>query len=280
MEIFKNRTLVIATKHHKESVIAPVFESSLRVNCMVDDRLNTDVLGTFTGEVVRVLDPINTARQKCMLAMDLTGHDLSVASEGSFISHPFAPFIHMGEEILLFMDKKNNLEISESLISLETNFNAAYINSVDELQDFASKALFPSHALIIRKSKESSDAIVKGIQDWEMLKRVFYEYKKSNKSVYIETDMRAMYNPTRMVVIENLTHKLVFKISSLCPQCSMPGFGITDALTGLPCDTCNFPTRSVLAYIYSCKYCSFTNQANHPNGIAFENPQYCDRCNP
>jgi hypothetical protein len=41
--------------------------------------------------------------------------------------------------------------------------------------------------------------------------------------------MRAMYNPSRMTVIQNATKKLVEKINSCCPHCNIPGFGITDA---------------------------------------------------
>jgi hypothetical protein len=32
-----------------------------------------------------------------------------------------------------------------------------------------------------------------------------------------------------MTVIQNATKKLVEKINSCCPQCNIPGFGITDA---------------------------------------------------
>jgi hypothetical protein len=47
-------------------------------------------------------------------------------------------------------------------------------------------------------------------------------------NLYVETDMRAMYNPSRMTVIQNATKKLVEKINSCC-HCNIPGFGITDA---------------------------------------------------
>lgn len=46
---------------------------------------------------------------------------------------------------------------------------------------------------------------------------------------YAETGMKALYNPTRMTVIEKAIKKLIDKINSCCPQCNIPGFGITDA---------------------------------------------------
>ena len=45
---------------------------------------------------------------------------------------------------------------------------------------------------------------------------------------------------------------LVQKIKSTCPQCQMPGFGITEARKGLECNLCGSPTSSTLSYIYVC----------------------------
>ncbi len=59
--MFNNRKLVIATKHEKQIVIAPLLEKELGVRCVVAKNFDTDVLGTFTGEVERKDDPITTA---------------------------------------------------------------------------------------------------------------------------------------------------------------------------------------------------------------------------
>ena len=58
--MFQNRQLLIATKHNKERVIAPLLEEALGVTCVVNDTFDTDTLGTFTGEVERTLDPLAT----------------------------------------------------------------------------------------------------------------------------------------------------------------------------------------------------------------------------
>lgn len=50
----------------------------------VDASFDTDMLGTFTGEVERKLDPLATVREKCLRAMKHNHCDLGVASEGSF----------------------------------------------------------------------------------------------------------------------------------------------------------------------------------------------------
>ncbi len=278
--MFQDRKLIIATKHKKEKIIAPLFEKLLGVSCFVNENLDTDVLGTFTGEIERALDPIATARQKCLMAMEFTNCDLGIASEGSFGPHPFMFFINADEELLIFIDKKNNLEIIARELSTATNFNGKEIKDEDELLAFADLVKFPSHGLILRKAKAENDHIFKGITDLTHLKEAFYKLMNDFNSVYAETDMRALYNPTRMKVIETAAVKLINKINSLCPQCSKPGFGITDAKRGLQCSLCGSPTNSTLSYIYVCEHCQYTKEEMYPHKKTTEDPTYCDYCNP
>lgn len=278
--MFNNRKLVIATKHEKEIVIAPLLEKELGVKCVVARNFDTDVLGTFTGEVERIDDPITTARNKCLMAMELNNADLAIASEGSFGVHPSIFFVSADDELLLFLDKKNDLEIIARELSTDTNFNGEEIKSEKQLIDFATKVNFPSHALIIRKAKNDFTEIAKGIADWETLIKTFHQFIAKYGTSFFETDMRAMYNPTRMKVIEKATQKLIDKINVCCPECNTPGFGITSAKKGLPCVQCNFPTSSILSYFYTCQKCSYSKEEMYPNKKITEDPMYCDVCNP
>jgi len=278
--MFSDRTLLIATKHDKEKVIAPLFEKELGVRCIVSSAFDTDILGTFSGEIARKDDPITTVRNKCYMAMELSNCDMAIASEGSFGAHPSIYFVAADDEILIFIDKKNDIEIIVREISTETNFNAAEVQTETALKKFANAAKFPSHGLILRKHKDDYSEIIKGITDWETLLETYHHFSKTVGSAYIETDMRAMYNPSRMKVIEKAALQLVNKIKSICPQCSAPGFGITDAKEGLPCELCNFPTHSILSYIYSCQKCNFRKEEKFPNKKNKEEPMYCDICNP
>ena len=278
--MFKGRKLLIATKHEKEKVMAPILEKELGVKCVVAPNLDTDAFGTFSGEIERLDDPITTARKKCLMAMDLTGCDLAIASEGSFGPHPSIYFVPADDEFLLFIDTKNNLEIITRELSVETNFNGAEIKTEEDLKEFALHANFPSHGLILRKSKDEVENMVKGIVDIEQLNNTFNTLINRYEAAYVETDMRAMYNPTRMKVIEQATIKLAHKINSLCPNCETPGFGITDSTQGLPCEWCNLPTRSTLSHIYTCLKCHYKKEEKYPNGKQTEDPMYCDFCNP
>jgi hypothetical protein len=280
MNLFENRKLIIATMHGKESVIAPVFEREMGVKCFVDKHFDTDLLGTFSGEIERLSDPISTARKKCLLAMEQNNCDLGIASEGSFGQHPSVFFATANEEILIFIDKKNNLEIIARELSTETNFNGKLVHSESALKSFAREINFPSHALILRNEQNSFAKISKGIDNWEKLLSEYRLFKKHYSQVYVETDMRAMKNPTRMKIIEQTAEKLITKILCSCPTCFTPGFSITSAQKGLPCESCHLPTESTLYYLHSCKKCNHEEKEYFPRKIKFEDPMYCQVCNP
>lgn len=278
--LFENRKLLIATQHGKEQVIAPILEQNLGVECFANQIFDTDTLGTFSGETERLLDPIANAREKCLLAMKANNADLAIASEGSFGAHPSLFFANADDEFLIFIDRKNDLEIIVRELSTDTNFNGSEIDNEEALFSFAQEAKFPSHGLILRKSKNEKEAIFKGITSLAILKKTFHQLMQKYGSVYVETDMRAHFNPSRMVVIEKATRKLIEKIKACCPECSCPGFGVTAVHHGLPCSTCGSPTRSTLSYSYSCQKCNFTEEKRYPNNKTTEDPAYCDYCNP
>ena len=278
--MFQGRKLLIATKHKKENVIAPVFEKELGVSCFVSDKFDTDTLGTFSGEIERKDDVLTTLRNKCLLAMKANNCDLGIASEGSFGMHPTIFFAHADDEFLIFIYKKNGLEIIAREISMNTNFDGSEIENELALLEFADKVKFPSHGLVLKPSEKNVSAIVKGIIDEKILKESFHEMMKKFGKVYAETDMRALYNPTRMKVIETATLKLLKSVQSLCPVCRTPGFVVSDAKLGLPCECCNSATRSTLSFIYMCKSCNHTAEKLYPHKKMTEDPAYCDFCNP
>ena len=280
MDIFKGRRLVIATKHNKEIVIAPVLEEYLGVDCFVPSDFDTDAFGTFSGEIERIKDALTTVRKKCLLAMEITNCDLGIASEGSFGPHPSVFIAHADDEILIFIDKKNNLEIIVRELSLDTNFNAATVSSFQNLVDLVKTVGFPEHGIILKNTKEEVPNVIKGIQSWELLEESYHKLSDNNSQVVAETDMRAMHNPTRMKVIEKATQKLVNKIKSTCPQCTSPGFGVVKIKSGLLCEWCDSPTNSTKSHIYQCQKCNFEQENMFPNDKKTEDPMYCDRCNP
>ncbi len=278
--MFTGRKLIIATKHKKETVIEPLFRKAFGVECFVDPTFDSDLLGTFTGEIERVEGPMDTLRQKCLLAMQSNNCDLGLASEGSFGSHPSYFFVPADDELMIFIDQKYNLEIMARSLSTATNFNGKYLTNEKELKEFATLVDFPSHGLIIKKDKGDLSFIKKGIhEEIELFKHFNYCLNRFG-GAYIETDMRAMHNPMRMEVIRDAAIRLIEKINSKCPKCSVPGYSIGELIKGLPCNYCGNPTNSILCHSYTCAHCDYQEEKMHPNGKKFEEPMYCDICNP
>lgn len=277
---FKGRKLVIATKHGKEKVIAPILEQHLETICFTPDNFDTDLLGTFSGEVVRSEDPITTARKKCLMAMEQSNCDLGVASEGSFGSHPALMFVPCDDEILILIDRKHGIEIVVRELSVETNFSGFEIKDEKELESFIRRVHFPSHGILLRKSKTDYSEMVKEFRNEEHLFHTYHRFMAKYSMVYVETDMRAMNNPMRMEVIRRATLQLINKVNSVCPACGVPGFDITATNHGLPCMVCLTPTRSTLSFIYTCKHCDHQKEEHFPHGKKLEDPMYCDACNP
>lgn len=279
-DFFSGRRLLIVTKHEKEAVIAPLLEKALGVTCFVTEDFDTDSLGTFSGEIDRKDDALTTLRKKCWEGMQAEGFDLAIATEGSFGNHPTVFFAPANDELIMLVDQKHNLEIVERVLSMETNFDSSEIHTRDELNTFLEKVQFPSHGVILKNAAENWTKIYKNITDYDSVETKFDEIIASSNSCFIETDMRAMYNPTRMKIINDVSFRLINKLHSVCPECLYPGFGVVGAEAGLLCSSCSMPTRSTSVHIYKCQHCNYESKVLYPNGKKNEDPMYCDFCNP
>lgn len=275
-ELFKGRQLLIATMHGKEKVMAPILEDGLGVTAQAISHFDTDQFGTFTGEVERVLGPRETLKHKLSSALHQAGMKLGVANEGSFGPHPAIPFIPADEEWALLIDLENGLELWGHHLTEETNYQHSQAATWQELVDFANSVDFPSHGVILRTH---NGIIEKGITDWVRLKKVFEQSLTSNTPCQVETDMRAMFNPTRLLAIGHATRNLVAAANSCCPQCNKPGFIATEFIRGLPCRICHTATEAIKKSVFACGHCNFRLEKDNPFGD-FTDPQYCPSCNP
>jgi hypothetical protein len=279
-DIFKGRKASLLTMHKKEQVIKPALGKALGCVVLVESNFNTDSLGTFTLDIPRQGSQLDAARTKAEKGMELLGTDLGLASEGSFGSHPMSPFIPWNREIVIFIDKLNKLEIVGEHGSTETNFNHTAVKDFKEAEAFAKKVGFPEHFLVVSYEKEQKKSFIKGISSWEELaENVATALKNSTEgTAFIETDMRAHANPTRMNNILKATENLIQKLQSYCPSCGVPGFSITEHKRGLPCEWCGRPTRLIAANIYRCAGCNFTMEK--PSESISADAGHCEYCNP
>ncbi|PSN20135.1 hypothetical protein C7271_03705 [filamentous cyanobacterium CCP5] len=275
---------VIATMHHKEQAIAPRLEAALGVKTLVPADFNTDTLGTFTRDMPRPGDQITTARLKAEAALDLTGATLAIASEGSFGPHPQIPWVPCDRELVLLGDRQHNLEIMGQVISTDTNYRSQIIRSIEDAFTFAQAIGFPDHGLVVMAADNPQPAtvIAKGIVTGDALQEAVSMAltESANGTAHIETDMRALYNPTRMEVIAQATEDLLKAIARRCPDCGCPGFREVKRYPGLPCGLCRTPTRLTLAVVYGCQRCQAEQEERYPEGQPTADPAQCPYCNP
>lgn len=281
-DIFSGRNLVIATMHWKEKVLSPLLEEALWVTTFVPTWYDTDAFWTFSWEIVRKGNQLEAARKKLLWALASTGYDLGVATEWSFWADPSMPFLHSHRELVILIDLKNNFEILGHFRSFETNLAGSYVQTYEEIDAFLEKIGFPEHKVILRKKPWSITGLKKDISSKEELLEAIAKLQKKSffsKKVYLETDMRAMNNPTRMKWIEEACKNLIKNIYSLCPRCSSPGFIIYNIEIWLPCSWCREPTQQTQTEIFLCKYCNYQEKRSASND-AYADPWNCNFCNP
>ncbi len=279
---YENAQIGLATKHAKKTAIAPIFKSILGAE-VIDLDVDTDILGAFSGEVPRIGSALETVKRKCEMGIEKGFFDFCLASEGSFGPHPDYPFIPCDQEILYFIDNLKKIHVWATIFSNKTNYNFKKTTSFPELLEFSKKVKFPTHALIIRPNIwENKNHIFKGVQTEEGLKYSLEVSMKRSKdgAAWVETDMRAHMNPSRMSVIQEVARKLANQLNTPCPQCNSPGWGIKRVERGLKCSYCSFETDWVKSEIYGCVFCSCEFKQLRSDGIMSVDPSMCKMCNP
>ncbi len=283
LDRFAGRNLGVATIHGKEQVIGPALMKVLPLaNVVRIEGIDTDRFGAFSGEVKRMLDPLNACKAKAVHGAEVSGLDLVVASEGSFGPYPPAPFMTCDEEVLVLYDARDERFFTFRNVALETVFGGEECTTWEQVRAFADRMRFPEHGLVLRPREQWSrgDAMYKGIQDEGFLRRMAEGIIGDHGSCWVETDLRAMMNPTRMHMIGETAKRFAAELEHVCPSCSACWFRVTDTRNGLPCSLCSWPTESVRGLVRGCWSCGY--EAFHPrlDGKQEEDPRYCDHCNP
>ena len=275
---YQDKYCVLNTLHSKSKALAEPFLKELGIR-VIEQRGDTDQLGTFSGEVERPGTMFEVLKKKCEMGIELSDFKLGLASEGSFGPHPNIPFLACDYEALLFIDREKDFFVYETIISENTNYTSKDIIEEHEFFNFAETIKFPSHGIILRPLEwEDKSIIFKGIKTLEEFRNAFKICQKasSSKSVRLETDMRAHMNPTRMMVIRELAQKLCLRLKIKCPKCKMPGWGKIRVLKGLECRECGSPTEKTKEDIFGCVKCSFEQSIRKEDNVGPENCAYCN----
>jgi hypothetical protein len=277
--MYKCINIILATKHKKQDAIRKPFEDAFKANLYIPDNYDTDQFGTFTGEIPRHDTAYDTVIKKAKEACLIYGFDYGIANEGSFGPHPAIYFAPGDIELISFIDRKKDFVVVESEITTETNYAQLEISISDDFTNYLKKVKFGSHGLIVR-SMDDDAIIAKGINQLSELKTILNSAFKKYKTLRLETDMRAMMNPTRMNVINKLAIKLVRRLQCDCNQCKTPGFGQVSVIGNLLCALCGTVTELYQCKVLSCIKCDYQEMIPRHDGLERADPKYCPYCNP
>lgn len=270
--------------HGKEQAIARAVRTMLGADVIVPSNINTDLFGTFSGEIERKDTMGETALAKAKLGMTLTGLPYGMASEGTYGAHPIIPFLPGGIELIVFIDQQRGLTITETIIDDAPCFDHMTAKEFGQIDDFLQRIGFPKHGIIIKPNKSSKASIknFKGITTHAELERVFDACQNISEdhAVLIQTDMRAHYNPTRMNTISKLAKIVCDRLVCHCNTCNSPGFGRRIPAEGLPCSVCGTETSPKPGYYLTCEVCSHKELKIREDGLKAAEPKYCPDCNP
>ncbi len=254
--IYRGSTVALLTQHGKEKVIAPLLASVIGCQVMRITGFDTDRLGTFTRDIPRPGTQLEAVRKKARIGMDLSGLPLGIASEGSFGPDPFIGMVSWNVEMMVWIDDMLGIEVV-GVAAGEANVSHVQAANWEDARRFAHAVRFPEHGLVVRPQDEDDPRVRKDITKWETLREAFHWAcgEADNGCAFLEIDMRAHMNPTRMKMIGKAAQDLARKLCSFCPVCDAPGFQLAEPVPGLPCEDCGAPTREAQADIQRCLRC-------------------------
>ena len=265
--------LALLTQHGKALAIAPAFERAGFALFTVDG-FDTDSLGTFTGETERRGTQLDAATAKARKACELSGERYGLGSEGSFGPDPHVGIAPWNVELLVWWDAVEARAVQAVEQGGATNYAHCTVSSWQEAETFAAQVAFPSHGIIVGHPddayffKDSADALALQSKVNEAL---------ALGPVWLETDMRAHRNPSRMAMIARCAERLADLLLKACPACARFGFGLESPIVGAVCTQCGQPTQALRAKRITCGVCHFSLTETIRDTVP---PSQCERCNP
>lgn len=280
---YRGQRAVLTTMHGKEAVIAPVLCERLGMAVVTASAVDTDALGTFSGEVPRAGTMLEAAIAKARLGMAESGLAIGVASEGSYGPHPHVPFMAGGIELMVLVDDTRGIAVTEHLVEDAPVFDHAFARTSEELRPFLERIGFPRQAVIVKPALDApAGTVYKGLRRKDELEAAVTACASlsGDGRALVQTDMRAHMNPTRMDSIRRLASALADRLAQLCPTCSAPGYGQVDVESGLPCEDCGAPSIMIRHQVFGCVACDHRERRPRPDGRAYADPGHCPLCNP
>lgn len=273
---------LLVSKHEKEQCLKAAFSAvGIALECFTD--FDTDKLGTFSGTVTRTLAPAEAAKAKALAGLAAhPGYDWYLGSEGSFFPDPAVPFVSRQHELLLAISNADATPIISEVstlvgwpIDLEISDEKAFLQLIEGPLELGEEHLF------LGLPGSPPDKRVAVAAGRENLLAAYLEISNQGRwPVQALSDLRAHRSKNRRKLIEEAAVALVAKLTTHCPQCHQPGFGLQRVVPGLPCAWCLNPTSSPKAQRFVCPFCNYWEEKPLAGSPAFADPGNCGICNP
>ncbi len=265
---YRDTRIALATIHGKDRALAPAFRRVLGADIVVADAIDTDTLGTFSGEIPRPAPLVETCLRKAEMAFGSLEVDCALASEGSYGPIDRVPLAPGGVEIMAFVDRRRGVRLVETLATHRTNWRLYRFRAGDTTVPAALKEIgFPGHGVFVMRNSDFNEAHKNLATVEEAVAAVDCEAARSADGLaLLISDMRAHRNPTRMKVLRALGWKLAKRLQCLCPACRAPGFGPISSRRGLPCEGCGAPTQWIDFEIDGCAACGHASARPRKDG--------------
>ncbi len=277
---YKNERIALATIHAKDRAIAPPFWRVLGAEIVVAESIDTDTLGTFSGEIPRPAPLVETCLQKAEMAFASLDVDCAIASEGSYGPINAVPLVPSGVEIMAFVDRRRGIKLVETLTTSRTNWRLYRFKAGDPTVPAALKEIgFPRFGAFVMRNSDFNGAHKDLATAEQAIDAVNREARRSADGLaLLISDMRAHRNPQRMQVLRALGWKLAKRLHRLCPKCEAPGFGPIDSRRGLPCESCGTATHWIDFEIDGCSACGHATGRPRADGRRTAPKLACRAC--
>lgn len=291
---YAGRPAAMATMHDKAAVLGPVFAAAgIHVVPVVVD---TDTLGTFTGDVPRAGGLFDTAVGKARLGAAVSGLALNLASEGDFAPDPLTGLFVVQREAVALVDSDTGLVVLGRAAAPASWVRSWTVTADDDLGVIADEVDLSTHRLVVRPepevdgsavdgsgvdgSRDQADAegITKGVAERAVLREAVHRAAELAPRVRVETDLRSHVCPPRHAVMRSAAADLVLRLNTRCPQCHRPGFGPEEETGHASCSHCGSATGVPTHVVDRCPTCD--HEERRPLVRPTVDPGHCASCNP
>ena len=278
---YDGKLVGLATIHGKERAIAAPFRRVLGAEIVVAPGIDTDQLGTFSGEIARPASPVEVTDMKARMTFAAMDVDCSLASEGSYGPIFKVPLKAGGMEILTFIDRERGVRVTQTMTTHRTNWRMLYFREGEDERVARELGLlgFPAYGVFVMQNDEWTTVIKDLASVADVVATVNRHARLSaDGQALVIPDMRAHRNPLRMQVIRATAWRLARRLTHFCPKCHAPGFGHISSRRGLPCEACAEPTHWIHFEIDGCSACGHAAARPRKDGRHTASKFSCQQC--